>query len=112
MRRLLLLLPLLLLLGAGIAAALAWRGIHAPGPLAEPATVVIPRGGTEAIAGALAEKGALAKARERLASVQKACGKTSCAPAQALSAAIAKGPLTRVQTAEAVVPEAKAPQIN
>lgn len=63
MRRLLLLLPLLLLLGAGIAAALAWRGIHAPGPLAEPATVVIPRGGTEAIAGALAEKGALASPR-------------------------------------------------
>ena len=69
----------------------------------------------EALAGegaALAEKGALAKARERLASVQKACGKTSCAPAQALSAAIAKGPLTRVQTAEAVVPEAKVPQVN
>ena len=44
MRRLLLLVPLLLLLGAGIAAALAWRGVHAPGPLAEPATVVIPAG--------------------------------------------------------------------
>ena len=35
----------------------AWTG---PGPLAEPAQIVIPRGGTEAIAAALAERGAIA----------------------------------------------------
>lgn len=63
MRRLLLLIPLILLLGAGIAAALAWRGIHAPGPLAEPANILVPRGGTEAITAALVEQGALASPR-------------------------------------------------
>lgn len=61
---------------------------------------------------ALAEKGAIAKAKERLALVEKACGKDACAPAQALSAAIAKGPVVRVQTAEVVLPEAKPPQAN
>lgn len=59
MRRILLLLPLLLVLGAGLAALAAWRGIHAPGPLPQAANIVIPRGGTESIAGALAERGAL-----------------------------------------------------
>ena len=54
---------------------------------------------------ALAEKGALAKAKERLATVEKACGKDACAPAQALSAAIARGPVVRVQTAEVVLPD-------
>ncbi len=63
MRRLLLLVPLALLLAAGAAAALAWRGMHAPGPLPEATTIVVPRGGTEAIATALAEKGALAHPR-------------------------------------------------
>ncbi len=69
----------------------------------------------DALAGegaALAEKGALAKARERLVLVEKACGKSACAPALALSAAIARGPVTRVQTAEAVVPKAASPQTN
>lgn len=64
----------------------------------------------EAIAGegaALAEKGALAKAREKLALVEKECGKTACAPAQTLSAAIARGPVARVQTAEVTLPEPK-----
>ena len=37
-----------------------WTG---PGPLAEPAQIVIPRGGTEAIAAVLAERGAIADAR-------------------------------------------------
>lgn len=61
---------------------------------------------------ALAEKGALAKAKERLAAVEKACGKAACAAAQSLTAAIARGPIQRVQTAEAVVPEAKGAQAN
>ncbi|MFL1462988.1 endolytic transglycosylase MltG [Roseococcus sp. DSY-14] len=63
MRRLLLLLPLVLLLAAGAAAALAWRAVHAPGPLREAATVAVPRGGTEVIAAALAERGALDQPR-------------------------------------------------
>jgi Tfp pilus assembly protein PilF len=69
----------------------------------------------EALAGegaALAEKGALAKARERLALVEKTCGKNPCAPAQTLAAAIARGPATRIQTAEAVVPTAQPAQSN
>lgn len=69
----------------------------------------------DALAGegaALAEKGALAKARERLAQVEKACGKDACAPALTLSAAIARGPVVRIQTAEAVVPNAPTPQSN
>lgn len=68
----------------------------------------------DALAGegaALAEKGAMAKARERLAQVEKACGKNACAPAQALSAAITRGPVVRIQTAEATVPSAK-PAVN
>lgn len=72
-------------------------------------------GNLEALAGegaALAEKGALEKAKLKLAAVQKACGKATCPPAQALSAAIAKGPSIRVQTAEAVVPNAKPAQAN
>lgn len=69
----------------------------------------------DALAGegaALAEKGALAKAREKLAMVEKACGKSACVPAQSLSAAIARGPAVRIQTAEAVVPEAALPRAN
>jgi tetratricopeptide (TPR) repeat protein len=69
----------------------------------------------DALAGegaALAEKGALAKAREKLAQVEKACGKAACAPAQVVTAAIARGPAIRIQTAEAVVPEAAQPRAN
>ena len=55
---------------------------------------------------ALAEKGALAKAREKLALVEKACGKADCAAADALTTAIARGPRTVVKTAEVVLPEA------
>ncbi|WP_133365149.1 tetratricopeptide repeat protein [Qipengyuania sediminis] len=72
-------------------------------------------GNLEALAGegvALAEKGALAKARERLAALEKACGKASCAPAQVLSAAIAKGPVARVQTAEVKLPDVQPAQVN
>jgi tetratricopeptide (TPR) repeat protein len=61
---------------------------------------------------ALAEKGALAKAKERLAQLEKACGKQACAPAQTLAAAIARGPVARVQTAEAVLPTAQPAQAN
>ncbi|MGK7868338.1 endolytic transglycosylase MltG [Falsiroseomonas sp. E2-1-a20] len=59
MRRLIALLLFVLLLGAGAAGALwyALREWQAPGPLAEPAQVVVPRGGTAAIADALAERG-------------------------------------------------------
>lgn len=69
----------------------------------------------EALAGegaALAEKGALAKAKEKLALVEEACGKNACAPAEALSAAIARGPVVRIQTAEAMVPSGTTPQAN
>lgn len=69
----------------------------------------------DALAGegaALAEKGALAKAREKLAEVQKACRKEPCAPAQSLSAAIARGPAQRVQTAEVTLPESAQPRAN
>ncbi len=48
---------------------------------------------------ALAEKGALAGARENLARLEELCG-AGCAQAAALSAAIDRGPLPRVVTAE------------
>ncbi len=46
---------LAVLLCGGFGASMAWRAYTGPGPLAEPAQVVIPRGGTERIAAALAE---------------------------------------------------------
>ena len=55
-----------------------------------------------AIAGegeALVEKGAVAKARLNLARLEQLCGSKSCAPAQTLSAAIARGPAPQVVTA-------------
>ena len=69
----------------------------------------------QALAGegaALAEKGAVEKAKERLALVQQECGKGVCEAAQALSAAIARGPVVRVQTAEVTLPEATPAQAN
>jgi UPF0755 protein len=59
MRRLIALLLFVLLLGAGAGGAwwYAMREWQAPGPLAAPAQVVVPRGGTAAIADALAERG-------------------------------------------------------
>lgn len=56
-----------------------------------------------AIAGegeALAEKGAIDKAKRNLARLQQLCG--SCTPAQQLAAAIAKGPAPRVVSADQV----------
>lgn len=69
----------------------------------------------QALAGegaALAEKGAVEKAKERLALVEKECGASTCEPARALSAAIARGPVVRVQTAEVTLPEAPSAQAN
>ena len=69
----------------------------------------------EALAGegsALAEKGAIAKAKIKLSEVEKACGSEACAPAQTLTAAIARGPVQPVQTAEVTLPEPAATQAN
>lgn len=69
-RRLLAFLLLFVLLLAGLGAGGAWYAREtyaAPGPLAEPAQVVIPRGGTAAIAESLAERGVIADARAFLA---------------------------------------------
>lgn len=54
---------LVLVLLAGGAAALAWRTWTAPGPLAAPAQVVVPRGGTEAVGAALLRNGVIADSR-------------------------------------------------
>ncbi len=57
------LLLLLLGLAAGGAAWQGWRLYTAPGPLAESRTIIIPRGGAEGIARALAEAGVVADPR-------------------------------------------------
>lgn len=54
--------------------------------------------------GAMAEKGALDKARGTLARLEGLCGK-SCPETQTLAAVIAKGPAPRVVSAEAVKPQ-------
>lgn len=54
---------------------------------------------------ALAEKGALANARENLARLETLCG-ADCPETVNLAAAIARGPLPRVMTAEALSPDA------
>jgi len=51
-------LVVLALLG-GATAWWTWNALHQPGPLAEPAQIVIPRGGTEAIASVLRERGVI-----------------------------------------------------
>lgn len=53
---------------------------------------------------ALAEKGAVEKARRNLAQLKGLCG-DNCDATRQLSAAIARGPAPRVVTAEAVKPE-------
>ena len=53
---------------------------------------------------ALAEKGAIEKARRNLARLQGLCG-SNCEATRELTAAIAKGPAPRVVSAEAVKPE-------
>ncbi|WP_279349885.1 tetratricopeptide repeat protein [Erythrobacter litoralis] len=67
-----------------------------------------------AIAGegeALAEKGAIAKAQEMLTRVESLCG-GDCPEAQAVSAAIAAGPVTPVQTAEVTLSEEQKAMMN
>ena len=71
MRRLAFLLVLLLVV-AGLAGGAWWYARAtwaAPGPLAEPAQLVVPRGGTAAIAEALAERGVIGDPRAFLAAV-------------------------------------------
>lgn len=53
---------------------------------------------------ALAEKGALEKARRNLARLRGLCGE-DCEATRSLSAAIAKGPAPRVVSADAIKPE-------
>jgi tetratricopeptide (TPR) repeat protein len=60
-----------------------------------------------AIAGegaALAEKGAVERARRNLARLESICG-TDCEATRQLASVIARGPVQRVLTAEAVAPE-------
>jgi UPF0755 protein len=62
-RRIFLALALAVLLGGGYGASQAWRAYTGLGPLPQPAQVVIPRGGTERIATALAEARVIADPR-------------------------------------------------
>lgn len=50
---------------------------------------------------ALVQRGAVDRAKDNLARVQKLCGSATCPPATTLAAAIAKGPPAPVQTAQA-----------
>lgn len=54
---------------------------------------------------ALAEKGSLDNARENLARLEELCG-FDCSQVESLTAAIERGPVARVMTAEAVAPDA------
>lgn len=62
---------------------------------------------------AMVQRGAVDKARENLARIQKLC-ETACAPATQLTAAIAKGPPPAVQSAQAttVVPPVGKEQVQ
>lgn len=54
---------LVLIAGASAGALVAWRAWTSPGPLAEPAQIVVPRGGMERIAATLTERGVIRDAR-------------------------------------------------
>lgn len=56
--------------------------------------------------GAMAEKGALDKAKGNLARLEGLCGKT-CPETEQLASVIAKGPIAKVVSADAVKPEPK-----
>jgi len=56
--------------------------------------------------GAMAQKGALEKAKANLVRLQGLCGK-SCPEAEQLAGVIAKGPIAKVVTAEAIKPTPK-----
>jgi tetratricopeptide (TPR) repeat protein len=56
--------------------------------------------------GAMAEKGALEKAKGNLARLEGLCGR-ACPETQQLSGVIAKGPIAKVVSADAVKPEPK-----
>ena len=56
--------------------------------------------------GAMAEKGALEKAKGNLARLEGLCGR-NCPEAQSLAGVIAKGPIARVVSADAVKPDPK-----
>ena len=58
---------------------------------------------------ALMEKGAVEKAREKLAQLERQCG-ASCDATQALAKTIAQGPQTPVLRAEALMPDAEISQ--
>ena len=60
---------------------------------------------------ALAEKGAIEKARKNLARLESLCG-DGCFETKQLASAIARGPKQRVLTAEAVMPDAQVTQSN
>jgi len=60
---------------------------------------------------ALAEKGAVAKAKENLAKLTSMCGE-GCTETRQLAAAIQAGPRQPVLTAEALLPEAQVTQAN
>ena len=60
---------------------------------------------------ALLEKGAVEKARRKLAELKSLCGE-QCSESRQLAAAISAGPQTATLTAEAVMPEAQVTQAN
>lgn len=60
---------------------------------------------------ALAEKGAIEKAKSNLAKLKSMCGQ-NCPETRELAAAIQRGPTAPVLTAEAVMPEAQVSQAN
>jgi hypothetical protein len=53
---------------------------------------------------ALAEKGALEKARRNLTRLEQLCG-ADCPPSRELAAAIAKGPAPKMVTADQIKPQ-------
>ena len=59
---------------------------------------------------ALVTKGAVVRAKENLAKIEKICGKDSCAPAVQLAATIKKGPPPQATAQQDVNPDADTPE--